>query len=455
MFEEIVNNQKKYFSEKRTFSYEARMHALDALENSIKRHEDEIYAALKADLNKSKTESFMTEVSIVLSEIKYVKKHLKQWMKYETVPTPMAHFHAKSFIVSEPYGVTLIISPWNYPFMLSIDPLIGALCAGNTAVIKPSSYSPHTSDIIEKLIADAFPKEYVTVVRMKQGQNELLLKLNFDLIFFTGSVNVGKKIMMQAAQNLTPVVLELGGKNPCIVDDTANLRLSADRIAFGKFLNAGQTCVAPDYILVDKKVKDKFLSEMRASIAKMYSTDPLSREDFPKIINEKHFLRLKALLENENVVIGGQYDASTNKIAPAVIDGVSEDSPLMKDEIFGPLLPVISYNSIKEAKEFILNHEKPLAFYLFTTDKEREKEMLMDIPFGGGCINDTIIHVASSHLGFGGVGNSGMGKYHGQESFKIFSNSKSVIKKYLWIDMPIRYQPYTPLKDKLLHLVLR
>lgn len=455
MFEEIVNNQKKYFSEKRTFSYEARMRALDSLENSIKRHEDEIYAALKADLNKSKTESFMTEVSIVLSEIKYVKKHLKQWMKYETVPTPMAHFHAKSFIVSEPYGVTLIISPWNYPFMLSIDPLVGALCAGNTAVIKPSSYSPATSDIIEKIIADAFPKEYVTVVRMKQGQNELLLKLNFDLIFFTGSVNVGKKIMMQAAQNLTPVVLELGGKNPCLVDDTANLRLSADRIAFGKFLNAGQTCVAPDYILVDKKVKDKFLSEMRASIAKMYSTDPLSREDFPKIINEKHFLRLKALLENENVVIGGQYDASTNKIAPAVIDGVSEDSPLMKDEIFGPLLPVISYNDINEAKEFILKHEKPLAFYLFTTDREREKEMLRDIPFGGGCINDTIIHVASSHLGFGGVGNSGMGKYHGQESFKIFSNSKSVIKKYLWIDMPIRYQPYTPLKDKLLHLVLR
>lgn len=455
MFEEIVNNQKKYFSEKRTFSYESRMRALDTLESSIKRHEEEIYAALKADLNKSKTESFMTEVSIVQSEIKYVKKHLKQWMKYENVPTPMAHFHAKSFVVSEPYGVTLIISPWNYPFMLSIDPLVGALCAGNTAVIKPSSYSPATSDIVEKIIADAFPKEYVTVVRMKQGQNDLLLQLNFDLIFFTGSVNVGKKIMTQAAQNLTPVVLELGGKNPCIVDETANLRVSANRIAFGKFLNAGQTCVAPDYILVDKKVKDKFLSEMRANIAKMYSTDPLSREDFPKIINEKHFLRLKALLENENVVIGGQYDASTNKIAPAVIDGVSEDSPLMKDEIFGPLLPVISYNNINEAKEFILKHEKPLAFYLFTTDKEREKEMLRDIPFGGGCINDTIIHVASSHLGFGGVGNSGMGKYHGQESYKIFSNHKSVIKKYLWIDMPIRYQPYTPIKDKLLHLVLR
>lgn len=455
MFEDIVNNQKKYFSEKRTFSYEARMKALDALENSIKRHEEEIYAALKADLNKSKTESFMTEISIVLSEIRYVKKHLKQWMKYETVPTPIAHFHSKSFIVSEPYGVTLIISPWNYPFMLSIDPLIGALCAGNTAVIKPSSYSPATSNIIEKIIAYAFPKEYVTVVRMKQGQNDLLLQLNFDLIFFTGSVNVGKKIMMQAAQNLTPVVLELGGKNPCLVDETANLRLSADRIAFGKFLNAGQTCVAPDYILVDKKVKDKFLAEMRASIEKMFSTDPLSREDFPKIINEKHFLRLKALLENENVVIGGQYDADTNKIAPAVIDGVSEDSPLMKDEIFGPLLPVISYNSISEAKEFILKHEKPLAFYLFTNNKDREKEMLMDIPFGGGCINDTIIHVASSHLGFGGVGNSGMGKYHGQESFKIFSNHKSVIKKYQWIDLPIRYQPYTPIKDKLLHLVLR
>lgn len=455
MLEKIVSDQKAFFAAKETLSYQARMNALNALEKSIHKHQDEIYEALWKDLNKSETEAFMTEVSMVLSELRFVKRHLRRWMMEEVVSTPIAHFPSKSFIVSEPFGTVLIISPWNYPFMLSIDPLIGALCAGNTAVIKPSSYSPATSDLIEKIIADAFEPEYVTVVRLKQGQNDLLLEQNFDFIFFTGSVNVGKKIMMQASHNLTPVVLELGGKNPCVVDETANMKIAADRIAFGKFLNAGQTCVAPDYILIDKKVKDAFMREMKNSIRKMYGDNPVAGRDFPKIINEKHFLRLKALLENENVCIGGQYDEKTNKIAPAVIDGVSDDSPLMQNEIFGPLLPVITYDSIEQAKAFILNRDKPLAFYLFTTDKQREKEFLSEIPFGGGCINDTIIHVASSNLGFGGVGTSGMGKYHGRESFRVFSNHKSVIKKALWLDIPIRYQPYTETKKKLLKLFLR
>lgn len=455
MLEKIVSDQKAFFAAKKTLSYQARMNALNALEKSIRKHQDEIYEALWKDLNKSETEAFMTEVSMVLSELRFVKRHLRRWMMEEVVSTPIAHFPSKSFIVSEPFGTVLIISPWNYPFMLSIDPLIGALCAGNTAVIKPSSYSPATSDLIEKIIADAFEPEYVTVVRLKQGQNDLLLEQNFDFIFFTGSVNVGKKIMMQASHNLTPVVLELGGKNPCVVDETANMKIAADRIAFGKFLNAGQTCVAPDYILIDKKVKDAFMREIKNSIRKMYGDNPVAGRDFPKIINEKHFLRLKALLENENVCIGGQYDEKTNKIAPAVIDGVSDDSPLMQNEIFGPLLPVITYDSIEQAKAFILKRDKPLAFYLFTTDKQREKEFLSEIPFGGGCINDTIIHVASSNLGFGGVGTSGMGKYHGRESFRVFSNHKSVIKKALWLDIPIRYQPYTETKKKLLKLFLR
>lgn len=455
MLEKIVSDQKAFFAAKETLSYQARMNALNALEKSIHKHQDEIYEALWKDLNKSETEAFMTEVSMVLSELRFVKRHLRRWMMEEVVSTPIAHFPSKSFIVSEPFGTVLIISPWNYPFMLSIDPLIGALCAGNTAVIKPSSYSPATSDLIEKIIADAFEPEYVTVVRLKQGQNDLLLEQNFDFIFFTGSVNVGKKIMMQASHNLTPVVLELGGKNPCVVDETANMKIAADRIAFGKFLNAGQTCVAPDYILIDKKVKDAFMREMKNSIRKMYGDNPVAGRNFPKIINEKHFLRLKALLENENVCIGGQYDEKTNKIAPAVIDGVSDDSPLMQNEIFGPLLPVITYDSIEQAKAFILNRDKPLAFYLFTTDRQREKEFLSEIPFGGGCINDTIIHVASSNLGFGGVGTSGMGKYHGRESFRVFSNHKSVIKKALWLDIPIRYQPYTETKKKLLKLFLR
>lgn len=455
MLEQIVKAQKDYFLKKKTLSYAARMNALNALEKSILKHQDEIYEALWKDLNKSETEAFMTEVSMVLTELKYVKRHLRRWMSAEVVSTPMAHFPSKSFIVSEPFGTVLIISPWNYPFMLSIDPLIGALCAGNTAVIKPSSYSPATSDIVEKIISDAFDSEYVTVVRLKQGQNDLLLEQNFDFIFFTGSVNVGKKIMKQASYNLTPVVLELGGKNPCVIDDTANLKIAADRIAFGKFLNAGQTCVAPDYILIDKKVKDSFMAQIKSSITQMYGENPVNNKDYPKIINEKHFVRLKDLLENENVCIGGQHDEKTNKIAPAVIDGVSEDSPLMQNEIFGPLLPVITYDSINQAKEFILKRDKPLAFYLFTTDKNREKEFLREIPFGGGCINDTIIHVASSNLGFGGVGTSGMGKYHGRESFRVFSNHKGVIKKALWPDIPMRYQPYTPVKKKLLKIFLK
>lgn len=455
MLEEIVKRQKAFFAGKNTLDYEARMNALNALERSITKHMNAIYAALKKDLNKSETEAYMTEISIVLSELRFVKKRLRRWMQNETVPTPIAHFPSKSFIVSEPYGVSLIISPWNYPFMLSFDPLIGALCAGNTAVIKPSHYSPATSDVIEKIVADAFAPEYVAVVRIQGGQNDILLAQNFDFIFFTGSVNIGRKIMLEASKNLTPVVLELGGKNPCVIDETADLKLSADRIAFGKFLNAGQTCVAPDYILIDKTVKDAFLQALRDSITRMFTEDPISVADYPKIINKKHFDRLKTLLKNENICIGGHTDETTNKIAPTIIDGVSEDSPLMQDEIFGPILPVITYDTIEEAKAYILKREKPLAFYLFTRDRQREKSFLREIPFGGGCINDTIIHVASSNLGFGGVGNSGMGKYHGRESFKVFSNHKSVVKKYLWLDIPMRYQPYTPTKNKLLHFFLR
>lgn len=452
--EQTVQRQKDYFSQKRTLSYKARMTALEALEKSIRRNEEEVYAALYSDLGKSRTEAYMTEISMVLSEIRFVKKNLRLWMNREYVATPLAHFPSRSFIISEPFGVTLIISPWNYPFMLSLEPLVGALCAGNTAVIKPSSYSPATSAVIEKIISEAFVPEYVTVIRVAQGQNDILVSQPFDFIFFTGSVNVGKKIMMQASQNLVPVVLELGGKNPCIVDNTANIKIAADRIAFGKFLNAGQTCVAPDYILIDKSVKEQFLAEMRKSIKKMFGDDPIANRDFPKIVNKKHYDRLKALLDHENVCIGGQYSEALNKIAPAIIDGVSEDSPLMQNEIFGPLLPVITYDSLEEAKQFILKREKPLAFYIFTADKKKENEFLREIPFGGGCVNDTIIHVASSYLGFGGVGSSGMGKYHGRESYKTFSNNKSVIKKSTRIDIPMRYQPYTKAKQKILKLFL-
>lgn len=451
----IVELQRRYFNSGVTIDVQGRLDALDRLHETILKYEDEIHEALYLDLGKSDTESYMCETGMTLSELSYVRHHLAGWARPKRVRTPMAQFHAKSFTVQEPYGVVLIMSPWNYPFMLCMEPLIGAIAAGNCCVLKPSAYSPATSAVIRKIITEAFETQYIAVVEGGRAENTELLDQHFDYIFFTGGVTVGRQVLEKAARYLTPVTLELGGKSPCVVDKTADLPLAAKRLVFGKYLNLGQTCVAPDYLLIDQSVKDAFLEEIRKEIAAQFGTNPLENPNYGKIINEKHFQRLKGLINPEKVVLGGQVKEQTRQIAPTVMDHVDETDAVMGEEIFGPILPVLTYESIEQAEQFILGRPHPLALYLFTTDAKTEDHFLRFIPFGGGCINDTIIHLATSRMGFGGVGQSGMGSYHGRKSFETFSHEKSIVKKYNWIDLPVRYQPYTPKKQKLLRFFLR
>ena len=353
------------------------------------------------------------------------------------------------------FGVVLIMSPWNYPFMLCMEPLAGAIAAGNCCILKPSAYAPATSAVIRELIEAVFPPEYVAVVEGGRAENTALLEQRFDYIFFTGGVTVGKLVMEKASRHLTPVTLELGGKSPCIVEESANLKIAARRLAFGKYLNAGQTCVAPDYLLVQDSVKEPFLALLKQEIRNMYGEKPLENPDYPKIINEKHYRRILGLLEGETVLTGGEANETTLQIAPVILDGVKAEAPVMQEEIFGPVLPVLTFSSVDEAERFVREREKPLACYIFTTRKDVEKRLLQNLSFGGGCVNDTIIHLATSRMGFGGVGSSGMGSYHGKWSFETFSHEKSIVKKYNWIDLPIRYQPYTKGKEKLLKFFLK
>ena len=453
--EEIVKKQRMYFAEGRTLEIGQRMEALNRLEQGILNCEQELYAALKKDLGKSRAESYMCEVGLTLSELRFVKRHVRKWSREKRVLTPLAQFHAKSFMVQEPYGVVLIMSPWNYPVLLTLEPLIGALAAGNCCVLKPSAYSPATSAVMKRMIAETFPEEYVTVVEGGREENQNLLSQKFDYIFFTGGVQVGKMVMEKAAANLTPVTLELGGKSPCIIDKSANLKLAARRLAFGKYLNCGQTCVAPDYVLVHEAVKETFLTLLKAEIRSMYGEEPLKNADYGKMINRKHFDRVLGLMNQEKLILGGESDAASLRIAPAVMDQVTEDDAVMREEIFGPLLPVLTVGSMEEAIAFVNRRPKPLALYLFTENREVEKNVLEYTSFGGGCINDTIIHLATSRMGFGGVGNSGMGSYHGKKSFETFSHEKSIVKKYTWIDLPMRYQPYTGWKEKLVRMFVK
>lgn len=453
--EEMVKKQRAYFAEGRTLEVGQRIEALNKLEQGILNCEQDLYAALKKDLGKSRAESYMCEIGLTLSELRFVKKHVRKWSREKQVPTPLAQFHARSFTVQEPYGVVLVMSPWNYPVLLTLDPLIGALAAGNCCVLKPSAYSPATSAVMKKMIADVFPEEYVTVVEGGREENQNLLSQKFDYIFFTGGVQVGKMVMEKAAANLTPVTLELGGKSPCIIDKSANLKLTAKRLAFGKYLNCGQTCVAPDYVLVHEAVKEEFLSLLKAEIRSMYGEDPLKNPDYGKMINRKHFDRVLGLMNQEKLILGGESDAASLRIAPAVMDQVTEDNAVMQEEIFGPLLPVLTVGSMEEAIAFVNRRPKPLALYLFTENRETEKNVLEYTSFGGGCINDTIIHLATSQMGFGGVGNSGMGSYHGKKSFETFSHEKSIVKKYTWMDLPMRYQPYTGWKEKLVRMFVK
>lgn len=453
--EKLIRKQREYYDTGITRSYRFRRKALEKLEQTIIQLQPEIERALKKDLNKSSFESYMAEIGMTLSELRYVKRHLKSWMREKRVPTPAAQFYGKSFIVSESYGVVLVMSPWNYPFMLCIEPLIGVLAAGNCCVVKPSNYSTEVSSVIRKIIRRVFPEKYVAVVEGGREENSRLLEQKFDYIFFTGGVTVGKLVLEKAAVHLTPVTLELGGKSPCIVEKTANLKLAAKRLVFGKFLNAGQTCVAPDYVLVQREVKEEFLRYLVFWIEKMYGKGLEQKEFYPKIINEKHFKRLCSLIEQEEIIVGGTMDENTLQIAPTVLDHVKKDAPVMQEEIFGPVLPVLEFASLKEAEQFVRERSKPLALYLFTTDKRVEKRIIKNISYGGGCINDTIIHLATSRLGFGGVGGSGMGSYHGEESFRTFSHQKSIVKKANWIDIPLRYVPYTSKGEKMLRLFYR
>ncbi len=451
----LVEKQRSYFATGSTRPVVFRLQALERLREEIRKREPQIHEALKQDLHKSDFESYMTETGLTLSELGYMKKHLRGYARPKRSLSPLAQFHSKSFRMREPYGVVLIMSPWNYPFMLCMEPLAGAIAAGNCCILKPSAYAPATSAVIRELIEAVFPPEYVAVVEGGRAENTALLEQRFDYIFFTGGVTVGKLVMEKASRHLTPVTLELGGKSPCIVEESANLKIAARRLAFGKYLNAGQTCVAPDYLLVQDSVKEPFLALLKQEIRNMYGEKPLENPDYPKIINEKHYRRILGLLEGETVLTGGEANETTLQIAPVILDGVKAEAPVMQEEIFGPVLPVLTFSSVDEAERFVREREKPLACYIFTTRKDVEKRLLQNLSFGGGCVNDTIIHLATSRMGFGGVGSSGMGSYHGKWSFETFSHEKSIVKKYNWIDLPIRYQPYTKGKEKLLKFFLK
>lgn len=451
----IVERQRNFFRTDRTKELRFRLEALNRLEASIKKHEKDINLALKKDLNKSRFESYMTEVGLTLAELSYVKSHLPFWNMKKWKLSPLAQFHADSFTVTEPYGVVLVMAPWNYPFMLCMEPLIGAIAAGNCCVLKPSAYAPAVSGVLSTIIREAFPGKYVAVVEGGRKENTELLEQRFDYIFFTGGVAVGKMVMEKASRNLTPVTLELGGKSPCIVTRDAKLSLAAKRLVFGKYLNSGQTCVAPDYLLIDERVKEEFLSYVVFWIGKMLGKEPLKNPDYPKMINEKHYQRVLGLIKGEKVTCGGYGDPDTLQITPTVLENVSWDSPVMQEEIFGPVLPVLTFKTLDEAVKKVREREKPLALYLFTESRDTENKILKSLSFGGGCVNDTIIHLATSRMGFGGVGNSGMGSYHGKKSYETFSHEKSIVRKSTWMDMPIRYMPYTPGKEMMLRMFLR
>lgn len=453
--EELIAEQRAYFATGSTIPVDARIAALRRLERAILDHEQEIYGALKEDLGKSVPESYMCEVGLTLSELRYQIKHVRRWARHHKRSSSLANFPSRCFTVAEPYGVTLIMSPWNYPFMLTMEPLAGAIAAGNCCVLKPSAYSPATSAVIRRVVEAAFNEGQVAVVEGGRAENTALLDQRFDYIFFTGGTKVGRLVMEKASANLTPVTLEMGGKSPCIITSDANLKVAAARVVFGKYLNCGQTCVAPDYILVDQSVHDRFVELLKEQIETMFGTNPLDNPDYGKIINRKHYERIMGLIDPAKVLVGGEGREEELRIAPTIMDNVTADDAIMGEEIFGPVMPIISYESIEQAEAFIKERPKPLALYLFTRSKALEERFLAYVPFGGGCVNDTIVHLTVPSMGFGGVGASGMGSYHGKKSFETFSHEKSILKKANWLDLPMRYQPYATWKDKAVRMFLR
>ncbi len=452
--ESILASQRAFFRAGRTMDVDFRITMLKRLYRELKENSKALTDALTKDLGKSESEGYMCEVGLVLGEISCQIRHIRKWSAPRHKHTDLVNYFAKSMTIFEPLGNVLIMAPWNYPVLLCLEPLVGAVAAGNTVILKPSAYAPEVSHALKALVDKVFVPGHVAVIEGGRAENNALLDLRFDHIFFTGSVAVGKTVMERAAKNLTPVTLELGGKSPVIIEKSANIRLAARRIAFGKLLNSGQTCIAPDYVLVEEEVHDRFIEEMKKSLAKQ-CPDPLDNEGFAHMVNKKHFDRVCGLIDAGKVVYGGNSDEDKLKIEPTVLDNVTADDAVMQEEIFGPLLPVIKIGSMKEAEDFIKDREKPLALYIFTNDKKVEERFLKFVPFGGGCVNDTIVHILSSRLPFGGVGNSGMGKYHGEYSFKTFSNEKPVVKKYLFPDLPMRYTPYKKIYEKLVRMIQR
>lgn len=440
-FTALVDKQREYFNTGATKSVTIRRLMLDKLEGAIRAHEGELLSALEADLGKSRFEGYFSEVGMVLGELRYAKNHVERWARPQKRPSALTLFPAKSTVVAEPYGVALILSPWNYPLQLTLVPLISALAAGCTAIVKPSAYAPATAQAMERLISGVFDPRYVAVVQGGRAENAALLEERFDYIFFTGSTEVGKLVMTAAARHLTPVTLELGGKSPVILREDADLVLAARRIAWGKFLNAGQTCVAPDHVYVPQELRDTFVAELGRQIGRLYGPDPLQSPDLPKIINERHFDRLAALAESGKAAIGGQADRENRRIAPTVLIDVAEGDAVMAEEVFGPILPVLTYTDLDELLARQQKKPRPLALYLFIKSKGERDFIIGAIPSGGVCVNDVVVHLASPHVPFGGVGESGMGSCHGKAGFDAFTHCRTVVHRGR-LDLPVRYPPH-------------
>ena len=450
----ILGEQKEFFLSGGTLSYEFRRSMLRRLKETLKKNEDAILEALKADLGKSAFEGYATELGVTYEEVNYLLRHLRRFMKPTRVSTPITQFRASSYIIHEPMGNTLIMSPWNYPLMLTMVPLAAAIAGGNTAIVKPSRYSRETSRVMRMIMDDAFERRYIAFFEGGRETNEALLDLRYDMIFFTGSPSVGRVVHSKCTEHLTPCILELGGKSPVIVGRSADIPLAARRIAWGKLLNAGQTCVAPDYLLIQEGMEMEFIEAFKAETARMFGPDPLLSEDFPRIINERHFNRILSLIAGSTAAAGGRSDRERMRIEPTVLYPVTESDPVMQEEIFGPVLPVIPYRDLDDAISFVRGREKPLALYVFSRDRAAIDKVLSSLSFGGGCVNDTVVHLTAPELPFGGVGNSGMGSYHGKRGFEAFTHDKAVMDKALWMDLPVRYAPFRD-RIKLLRMLMR
>ncbi|MBO5517163.1 MAG: aldehyde dehydrogenase [Firmicutes bacterium] len=450
----ILEKQRAFFAAGATLDPDYRTEALYNLRRTILDCQGEIAAALKEDLGKSEMESYMCETGLLLSEIDWQIRHVDRLSKNSRRHTPLAQFAAKSYVHPQPLGNVLIMSPWNYPLLLSLEPAVDAIAAGNTVVIKPSAYSPATSRVVAEIVETALPEDYAAVVTGGREENAALLEEKWDKIFFTGSKAVGRTVLEKAAKHLTPCTLELGGKSPCIIDQDAKIELAARRIVFGKFLNCGQTCVAPDYVFVHKSVANEFVDAVLRQVKGQFG-DYLENKDYGKIINEKHFDRIASLIDPEKTAYGGRLNKELLKIEPTVMTGVTPEDAVMQQEIFGPVLPILEYEYAQDVIDYIEANERPLALYLFTENQGLAKYFVDHVRYGGGCINDVIIHLANSSMGFGGVGESGMGAYHGKAGFECFTHPKSIVDKKTWIDLNMRYQPYKKSMQRLVKLFLR